>query len=161
MKKIMVSLLAMLFIFSMAGCDNKNEQPAPELESVTGYIVIDNNTLHLVEVEIITLEDTERITELELTQQEHMPNGYYIYNLGTEKEYVLTEKTAYNFIDSDLLFVENKDGDRKYTTTEKDEFIQYLNTSYSDSPPAQNVPFLIQVKDGKVISITEQFEFTI
>ena len=161
MKKIVVSLLAMMFIFSMAGCNNKNEQPEQEPESVTGYIVIDNNTLHLVEVEIITLEDTERMTELKLTQQEHMPNGYYIYNLGTENEYDLTEKTVYNFIDANLLFVENADGDREYTTTEKDEFIQRLNASYSDSPPAQNVPFLIQVKDGKVISITEQFEFTI
>ena len=33
--------------------------------------------------------------------------------------------------------------------------------NYYDSPPAQKVPFFIEVKDGKVISITEKIGFTI
>lgn len=36
----------------------------------------------------------------------------------------------------------------------------HLNTSYSDEPPAGKVPFFIEVKEGKVISITEKFMFT-
>ena len=38
--------------------------------------------------------------------------------------------------------------------------MQHLTTSYTDDPPAQKVPFFIEVKDGKVISIIEEFIFT-
>ena len=65
------------------------------------------------------------------------------------------------FVDFNTLFIRDTNGDRVYTTTKKDEFILYLNTSYTDSPPAQKVPFFIQMKDGVVINITEKFEFTI
>ena len=91
-----------------------------------------------------------------------MPNGYYIYNPNTENDtYDLTGETVYNFVDSNLLFVGDEDGDRSYTTIKKEEFVQHLSTSYSDVPPAQTVPFFLEVKDGKVISITEKSEFTI
>jgi len=125
-------------------------------------MVIEDNLLYLDEVEIIRTEDKERITELKLNQQDDMPSGYYIYNVDTEKQtYELTKETVYSFVDTNLLFVKNKDSVRVYTTTKKEEFLLHLNTSYSDSPPAQKVPFFIEVKDGKVISITEKFEFTI
>ena len=129
---------------------------------ITGYMAIEDNLLYLDEVEIITMEDKERIEELELKQNVDMPNGYYIYNGGIEKQtFELTNETTYTFVDHNLLFVKNEDGDRLYTTTKKEEFILHLNKSYSDSPPAQKVPFFLEVKDGKVISITEKFEFTI
>ena len=108
------------------------------------------------------IEDIERIAELELNQKDDLPNGYYIYNPDMEKnKYDLTDKTSYTFVDSNLLFINDEGGDRSYTTTKKEEFIQHLRTSYSDVPPAQGVPFFIEVKDGKVISITEKLEFTI
>ncbi|HBV67788.1 MAG TPA: hypothetical protein DEF04_06120 [Clostridiales bacterium] len=133
--------------------------PNPDL--ITGYIVIEDNLLYLDEVEIITMGDKERIEELELKDTD-MPNGYHIYNADVEKQtFELTNKTTYTFVDYNLLFVKEEDGDRIYTTTKKEDFIQHLNTSYSDSPPAQKVPFFLEVKDGKVISITEKFEFTI
>lgn len=129
---------------------------------ITGFMVIEDNLLHLDEVEIITMEDKERIEELELKQNADMPNGYSIYNADEEKQtFEITNETAYTFVDYNLLFVKNADGDRLYTTTKKEEFILHLNKSYSDSPPAQKVPFFVEVKDGKVISITEKFEFTI
>ncbi len=129
---------------------------------ITGYMVMEDNLLYLDEVEIITMEDKERIEELELKQNADMPNGYYIYNADIEKQtFEITSETTYTFVDYNLLFVKDEDGDRLYTTTRTEEFILHLNESYSDSPPAQKVPFFIEVKDGKVISITEKFEFTI
>ncbi len=131
---------------------------------ITGYMVIEDSILYLDEVEIITMEDKERIEELELKQNVdiHMPNGYYIYNAGIEKQtFELTNETTYTFVDHNVLFIKNEDSDRLYTTTKKEEFIMHLNKSYFDSPPAQKVPFFLEVKDGKVISITEKIEFTI
>lgn len=133
---------------------------ASEPEALVGYIVLEENTLYLDEVEVITIEDKDRIAELALKDGD-MPNGYYIHNPSTErKSFELTDKTAYTFTDFNLLFVEDAEGDRLYTTSKKENFIQHLKTSYSDEPPAQKVPFFIEVKDGKVISITEKFLFT-
>ena len=160
MKKLITLLLVMVYVLALAGCTSKQEQSEPE--SLVGYILIEGNTLYLDIGEVITLEDIERITELGLNQQDDFPNGYYIYNSDTEKgTYNLTDETVYTFVDSKLLFVNDEGDDRSYTTSKKEEFIQHLNTTYSDLPPAQNVPFFIQVKDGKVISITEKLEFTI
>lgn len=162
MKKKIIVLLVMVCIFTFAACTPKQEQTETKAESLVGYIVIEDNTLYLDKVEIITLDDTERITELGLKQQDDFPNGYHIYNPDTERDiYDLTDETIYNFVDSNLLFVEDESDDRSYTTTKKEEFIQHLSISYSDVPPAQTVPFFLEVKDGKVISITEKFEFTI
>ena len=131
---------------------------------ITGYMVIEDDLLYLDEVEILTREDTERIRELELElkQTVDMPGGYHIYNADMEKQtFEITNETTYTFIDHNLLFLKDEDGDRLYTTTKKEEFILHLNESYYDSPPAQNVPFFIEVRDGKVMSITEKIEFTI
>ena len=108
---------------------------------------------HFDPVEWITLEDTKRIEELGI-QSYDMPNGYYIHNprednLGFE----VNEDTEYNFIDWGNDFV-GVDEDRFYSTTDKEEFIRYLNT-YSDM--AAKVPFWIETKDGYVLSITEQY----
>ncbi len=163
MRKLSTLLLVMVFVFAMTGCTKKElEQPVSETESLAGYMVIEDNVLYLDEVEVITQKDEEKITKLGLKQQDDMPNGYYIHNPSTEKQtYELTDETVYTFVDVNLLFVKNADGDRLYTTTKKEEFIQHLNTSYSDLPPAQKVPFFIEVNDNKVISVTEKFEFTI
>ncbi|MDD4592858.1 MAG: M56 family metallopeptidase [Parabacteroides sp.] len=131
---------------------------------IAGYMVIEGNLLYLDEVEILTREDTERIEELELELGENIttPSGYHIYNADTEKQaFEITKETTYTFYDYSFLFLEDGVDDRLYTTSKKEEFTLHLNKSYSDSPPAQKVPFFIEVKDGKVISITEKIEFTI
>ncbi|MDR7855409.1 M56 family metallopeptidase [Tissierella sp.] len=127
---------------------------------LAGYIVFDGNTLYLDEVEIITREDKDRAAELDLKDID-MPNGYYIHNPSNGKtSFELTDETSYSFTDYNLLFVENPEGQRLYTTRNREEFMQHLTTSYTDDPPAQKVPFFIEVKDGKVISIIEEFIFT-
>ena len=158
MKKSTILFFIVSSLFLVIGCSNTEVK---QQETLVGYMVIEDDNLYIDEVEIIRTEDRERIAELEL-KQDDMPNGYYIYNVDTEKQtYELTKETVYSFVDINLLFVKNKDGDRVYTTTKKEEFILHLKKNYSDSPPAQKVPFFIEVKDGKVISITEKFEFTI
>ena len=126
-----------------------------------GYIVIENNTLYFDEVEIITRDDVERIAELGLIEQRDYPSGFYINHLNKEiVKYELTDNTVYDFVDMTLLFVKDEQNSH-YSTTKKEEFIRYLNSTYDNYPPAQTVPFFIQVKDGKVISVTEEFRFTI
>lgn len=150
----------LLFGLVFSACSPETEIVLTEPESLAGFIVLKENTLYVDEVEIITTEDKERIAELDLTDGD-MPNGYYIHNPSTETvSFALQDDTTYTFTDFHLLFVEDPDGDRVYTTTNKDHFIQHLHTSYSDEPPAGNVPFFLEVKDGKVISITEKLIFT-
>lgn len=130
---------------------------------ITGYMVIEDDLLYLDEVEIIYREDTERIEELEeLGESITTPSGYNIYNPNADKQtFEITKKTTYTFVDYSFLFLEDGVADRLYTTTNKEEFMLHLDESYSDSPPAQKVPFFIEIKDGKVISITEKIQFTI
>ena len=66
---------------------------------------------------------------MQLSQQSDLPNGYHVYNSDTEIEiYELTGETVYNFVDVDLRFINDEDGDRSYTTTKKEEFIQHSGT---------------------------------
>ena len=153
----MRNLIILLFIaiFVLSGCG------AGEVESLAGYMVIEGNLLRLDEVELITTEDSERVAKLGLSESD-MPGGYCIYNEEENwQELKLTNKTTYTFVDYNMLFVKDKNSDRLYTTTKKEEFIQHLETSYTDSPPAQTVPFFVEIKDGKLISVTEEFRFTI
>jgi len=105
-------------------------------------------------VEWITLEDTDRINELEIEEFD-MPNGYYIYNSEIEeKEYELDEYTEYRFIDWGNDFSSSDEERFDYSTKDKEEFIEYLNT-YTDK--AAKVPFWISIKDGAVQIIEEQY----
>ncbi len=139
-----------------------NNTDQSESKLITGYIVLEDNLLRIDEVEIVTTEEEDRIKELNLDEDIDMPDGYYIYNKNKKKQtFEITNRTAYTFVDFDLLFVKEDEGDRLYTTTKQEEFLKHLNNTYADRPPAQRVPFFVEVKDGKVISITEKFEYTI
>lgn len=117
-----------------------------------GHISIEKDTLYLDEVEWITDENQDRIKELELSQSE-MPNGYYIYNPSTDKmKFKLDEDTEYHFIALESLSFIKEGDDRNYSTTKKEEFLEFLNHVKSDS-----VVFWVEIKDGAVVNITEQF----
>lgn len=117
-----------------------------------GHISIEKDTLYLDEVEWITDENQDRIKELELSQSE-MPNGYYIYNPSTDKmKFKLDEDTEYHFIALESLSFIKEGDDRNYSTTKKEEFLEFLNHVKSDS-----VVFWVEIKDGSVVNITEQF----
>ena len=148
MKKALVMVLVALFLIS--GCSNvavdeKTDVWALVKEVKEDVIVID-------EVTYITPEDTEKIEELKLTEQD-LINGYYIHNPEEIlTEYKLTDETVYNFIDWHNDFVEEGE-DRNYSTTKREEFIEYLE-SYNDSQP--KMPFLFELSDENVIKIIEE-----
>ncbi len=151
-------LCILLLGFGFSACSPASE---PDPESLAGYVTLEENTLYLDVVEVITTEDKDRIAELDLSDRD-MPNGYYIHDQDTEtKSFELTDETVYTFTDYHLLFVGKPDSDRLYTTTKKEDFIQHLNTSFNNSFTGEvPYPLFIEVKDDKVISITEKFIFT-
>ena len=163
MKKKIFKLLAMVFTLLMVvGCSQEKDKS--EIESLVGYIYIENNILYVDEVEIVTLDDIDRIEELDLTIQNDLPSGYSIYNSNIEKEaYDLTDETVYKFVDMNLLFVDDEDGDRIYTTIKIDEFLKHLDEyNLNDIPLSQQkIPYFIEVQNGKIIKIEEKFEYTI
>lgn len=142
-----------------------------QVQQLAGYILVDGNTLHVDEVEVITtvdadqilglsLHDPKRIEELGL-REEDMPNGYVVHHPDAETlSFELTDETVYSFTDVQLLFVEQADGNRHYETTNKEDFLRHLRASYTDTPPAGRVPFIIEVQDGKVVRITEKLLLT-
>jgi hypothetical protein len=161
MKKPIV-IFVMLFLFTMTGC-SETEIKHPEIkpESLVGYIVIEGDTLYFDKVEIVKQEDKERVSELGLRDTD-MPNGYIIINENKEEEtFELTDDVRYTFTDLDLYFVKESDGDRLYTTTQKAQFLKHLGKLNDFPLSEQKIPYFIEILNGKVISITEKFEYTI
>jgi hypothetical protein len=135
----------------------KTNQP----EGFVGHIVIEDNTLHFKEVEIVEWDDQEKVKELKLNESD-FPDGYSIIdkdNGGTTFE--LTDETIYTFTDVDLYFVNEPESNRLYATIKKDEFLKHLGKLNDIPLSEQTLPYFIEAKDGKVISITEKFKYTI
>ena len=143
-----------------------------------GYITIESDTLYLDEVEILLIQDEkdfpwlpvkpysypvaindyERMADLGITENDLL-NGYYIHHLDKEIiSYELTDGTFFSFIDVNLLFVEDADGDRRYTTRNKSEYIQYLHQYYDIPNPPYAVFCTVQGK--RVIAVVEMLLFT-
>ena len=151
MKKILLSFLAVICIFSIYACNN--EVVIENQAEICAFVKeIKDDIIVIDTVEYITNEDTERIAELQLTNLD-MPNGYYINNTEIEsEEYMLTQTTTYSFIDWKNDFVEEGEN-KEFYTTNKEDFIKYLNT-YENSQP--KMPFFIGISGDKVISVTEK-----
>lgn len=117
-----------------------------------GHISIGKDTLYLDEVEWITDENQDRINELELSPAD-MPNGFYIDNPSTDKIlFKIGDNTEYNFVTLEALSFYKEGADRNYSTTKKEEFMEFLNNMNTD-----RIVFWVEVKDGFVVTITEQF----
>lgn len=166
MKKSIILLFAGLLLFSVVGC-NKNEVKGPksEVELLVGYMIIEGDTLHFDEVEIVKMEDKERMQELDLKDSD-MVNTYVIINENQEETtFELADEVEYIFTDINLNFIKKSEseGDRIYHTTKKDEFLKHLGEyNLNDTPLSeQTIPYFIKVQDGKVISIEEKLEYTI
>lgn len=136
-------------------------------EILAGSITLVGDTLYLDQVEVITSKEADRITGLNFHDPDRiaelglevgdMPNGYYIHDLNAESvAFELVDGTVYTFTDMNLLFVEDAESDRRYSTMDKEEFMLHILTSSGIG----TYPFFIEVSDGKVMSITEIFLFT-
>ncbi|MBE6022435.1 MAG: hypothetical protein E7231_04260 [Cellulosilyticum sp.] len=161
MRKINIVMGMLLLGWTMVGC-NKVEgvESQYKTESLVGYMVIEKDKLYLDEVEIIIGEDQERIKELGLVEENDLPNGYYIHNLEVQNEsFQLTNDTIYGFTDDELLFVKDAESNRFYETTNLEEFLE--GSSYQEvALEQQKIPYFIEVYDGKVIRVTEEFIYT-
>lgn len=111
-----------------------------------GKVVLDT-------VEFITLDDTERMAELELTEAD-FPNGYYIYNADeTTKEYTLADNAEFHFIDWGGEFVEEGAEDINVSTTDRAIFEKYTQ-SYVENK--LNILFFFNLDGEQITSITEE-----
>ncbi len=125
--------------------------------------MVKDNVLHFDEVEIIEPEDKERIKELDL-DEDLPPTGYEIFNeIQEEVTYELADEVNFIFTDVYRLFIADENDDRAYTTTNKNEFLKHLGEYNLNDIPLfeQKIPYFIEVQDGKVISITEEFKYAI
>ena len=132
-----------------------SEDITAEDSSVCAYIrKIDGNKVTLDFAEFIQSTDSERIDELNLSEDSDFPNGYYIYNPDeTTAEYTLTDDTLYTFIDWNREFTD-KDSDMFVMTNSLDTFTKYVNT-YKESKPG--MPFFFELDGDEVWSITEHY----
>ena len=127
--------------------------PEQETELCAFIKKIDGDTVQADVAEYITTDDTDRIKELNLTEQD-LPDGYYIYNPDTELSlFPLAEDTVYQFIDWDMDYVDSGlPGDRLISTTTQALFLNYLKT-YDPEP---NMPFFLMIQGGEVVRIYEK-----
>ena len=127
----------------------KDFMKTPE-SSFLGYIseftTGDNSTpyFHLDQIEWLTLEDADRLRELDIKPND-LPNGYYIYNPNNYPMFhQVRDETTYSIIDWK--------GNAKQKKVSLDMFLESLR-GYSEQSP----PYWVVTKDGYVKSITEQY----
>ena len=126
MKQIFIGLILGLVSLVLFSC-NHTEVDNPEKDLYIGHINIEEDTLNLDEVEWITNENQDRIKELGLSQSD-MPNGFFIYNPSPDTvPFKIDEDTEYNFVAFESLSFYKEGEDRNYSTTNKEEFLEFLD----------------------------------
>lgn len=111
-----------------------------------GKVVLD-------EVEFITLADTERMAELELTEAD-FPNGYYIYDADDNtKEYTLAEDAEFDFIDWNREFIEEDAEEINVSTKDRAVFEKYMEPYLENK---LNILFFFTLDGEQISSITEE-----
>jgi len=173
----------------LVGCNGETTTPPQhgEAEALSGFIEIRGDRLYITPVKVfvgynageqpgfthdaslnsiifIEWNDAQALEELGLTQYD-FPSGYhirpnwhseshwhYVQQAGIETlSFEITNETEFTFFDTMLLFVEDTDGNRLHVTNNPDEFMQYF------FPTAVH---FIEVQDGRVVSLVQEFLFT-
>lgn len=131
------------------------EIPTEKNPEVCAYIRgLDGDKITLDFAEWIDSNDTERIAELKLSEDQDFPNGFYVYNPEeTTKVYQLTKDTLYTFIDWNREFTD-QDADMFVYTNDLEAFTKYVN-SYEDAKPG--MPFFFEIEGDQVRSVTEHY----
>ncbi|MCM1262907.1 MAG: hypothetical protein NC313_09310 [Butyrivibrio sp.] len=159
---VLIAVVAVLLVSVFNKRASKNVQAQAASPSYTDengeeYIAaflkgMTDSTITVDVAEFITDGNTERVKELNLTEED-MPDGYYIYNPDEETvAWKLDGQTVYTFIDWNGDFT-GSDYPEEYTTTDAAEFQKYIGT-YEDSQPG--MPFFFQIEDGVVKIILEK-----
>lgn len=114
---------------------------------------IGDGTVTVDVVEFITLADTERLAELELTDAD-LPNGYYLYNAAENtEEYPLAEDAEYSFIDWGRDFVDEDAEDLKISTKDRAVFEEYLQPYLENGA---DIPVFLTLDGEQVVGIAEE-----
>lgn len=120
------------------------------ISEYTGYIEEINldqkdigDSIHVKLVEWITLEDKERIKELDLDVNVDMPEGFYVKKTKTLETFFLDKDTKYFNLDTLLSSQSN-------ASLTKEEFIDYYKNH-------KDTLYTITTKEGKVTKISEVY----
>lgn len=160
-----ILLLAILILTAAANIFTGLSHPGKESAELAAYIKdFSGSEIALDFAEYITDDDTKRkrklISELNLTEGDglydgNFADGYYIYNPQTDYvTYPVSDDAVYQFFDWGRDFADSDlPEDLFITTSDSNDFSRYLNT-YENAKPG--MPFFIELKDGKVIRITEK-----
>ncbi|NLK44530.1 MAG: hypothetical protein GX300_09070 [Tissierellia bacterium] len=133
-----------LQVINPATIDDFNESPESHYIGYITMMTLEERIFHLDRVEFLTLEDEERISELNLDKDYHMPSGFYVYNPDNYPTSLdVSEDTIYLILDwSDI---------SKHKSLSKKEFVEY-NNSIEYTPL-----YHVYTKDGFVTRIEEQY----
>ncbi|MFI3230247.1 MAG: hypothetical protein R3Y29_01670 [bacterium] len=162
--RLIITLLASSLI--LVGCDGgNNQETSSKSENIVGYIYIQDDKLMIDEVEIVKIDNKERVQELGLVESEDYPSGYYIYNKQQEVElFKLTDDTNYIFTDIKQLYVDEEIENKLYESKIVEQFIEgssYQNIELDDIELDKHyIPYFVEVLDGEVISVKEEFSYT-
>lgn len=122
------------------------------ISSYFGFISkfqLDTELFHFDRAEWLTSNQVERMKELKLSDED-MPGGFYIYNPKHYPDaFIVNEYTQYHFMKKSPDFTELNE----YTTTDKNEFYNYLSGYPEGSAP----PFWVQTQGGYVTNVREQY----
>jgi len=127
-------------------------------------------------VELLDTNDHERIAELGLDLDQFHSGHYIRHNTGTESlRFEITDETVFTFTDTALHFIEDDpdNNPRRIANVTLDDFVRYISESTwrvpippvldPDSIGADTLtrrPYFVVVRDGRVVSVLEEFIFT-
>lgn len=122
-------------------------------EDVAAFVKnVSDDSIAVDIIEYITVTDTERIKELNLTQED-MLDGYYFFNPDEEvTTWKCNAETVYTFIDWNGDFT-GGEFPVEYTTMDIEEFQKYIET-YDNGEP--RMPFFFTIENGYIKQIIEK-----
>lgn len=133
-----------LVVINPATIDDFLETPESHYIGYITMMTLEERLFHLDRVEFLTLEDEERIAELNIDINLDMPSGFYIYNRDTYPTSLdVSDNTVYLILDWNDL--------SRHKVLTKKEFIEY-NSSIEFTPL-----YHVYTKDGYVTRIEEQY----
>ena len=139
-----------------------NQTPIEQGQNINmiAYIAFKDDKLIIDEIELIKLDNDDRVKELGKKVSKDMRNGYHIYNESQELlEIVISPNIIYRFTDKNGIYKTIAE-DKIYETDKLEQFYQASEYKEGTTIGEQTIPYFIEIIDGKVAKITEEFEYT-
>ena len=136
-----------------------NQTPIEQGETINmvAYIAFKDDKLIIDEVELIKVEDTNRLKKLDVQVSKEMPNGDRLYNEDEKLlEIVISPNIVYRFTDQNRIYEKQK-MDKVYETDKLDQFYEGSSYQQGTTIEEQNIPYFIEIIDGKVARVTEEY----